>query len=199
MSLKRAILAFCHYRAFGKGKRGGKKKKNQTQNCSLGLCECPGKKRGGQPPFTWEEDENHQNSPYFSLPRHKVRASRNTSEDKSRNSSSDTSLSLHNFIKHYKQGFVSACMKISSCLFFLCTNRFFGKKQSQEGTRPRQRASSLSQCLPVGLGPGFCPIYALQCILPFVFKSDDVGVWFSAVLIISECCNCRKWGYPKEL
>lgn len=122
-------------------------KKNPNQNCSLGLCECPGKKRGGQPPFTWEEDENHQNSPYFSLPRHKVRASRNTSEDKSRNSSSDTSLSLHNFIKHYKQGFISACMKISSCLLFLCTNCFFGKKQSQEGTRPRQRASSLSACL----------------------------------------------------
>lgn len=134
----------------------------------MGSCECPGKRRR-----SWEGEGSHHNSPYFSLPRHKV--NKIASKDKSRNSSSDISVSLCNFIKHYKQGFISVWMKISSCPPCLCTNHFFGKKQSQEGPRPRQRALGPGQCPPGSLGPLFCPIYALQSVLPLVFKSSDIG------------------------
>lgn len=96
------------------------KVKEEQKYCNMGSCECPGKRRG-----SWEGGGNHHDSPYFSLPRHKEKASRNASKDESRNCSGDASVSLCNFIKHYKQGFIYACVKISSCPPFLWTNHFF--------------------------------------------------------------------------
>lgn len=152
MSLKRA---FCHYRAFGEGKRWAK----ILQSGLLWM--------------SWEEERNHYNPPCFSLPRHKARAGRNMSKDKSRNSSSDRSLSLCiiSWSITSKASFLRAWKYLATLCSSIPLYHFFGNK-GKKGLLPRQCISSPGRCLPTGLGPVFCPTYALQCVLPLFFKKQ---------------------------
>lgn len=129
--------------------------------------------------MSWEEGK-HYNSPWFSLPRHKERASRNVSKEKSRNRAviylwvCIISLSVTS-----KASFLCAWKYLATLYSSIPLYQFFSKKQSQEGTVTK--AAYLQPGLVPSDRAGTCflsYICTSLCIAPFLQKAVTLVIDF---------------------
>lgn len=163
VALKRAILAFCQYRAFGKGKSGEKKPAVWAHVNVLG-------RSGGSNPLPPWKKSGTTRIPHIFLCEGTKKEQAGTWVSPKVGIAAVIYLWIC-IIPLALWARLHFCMHENIQIpLFLWNNYFFGKKQSQEWTRRRQQASHLGQCLPVGLGPVFSPMYVLQCVLRLAFK-----------------------------